>query len=437
MTQVFAFTTVAKHRATRAWRMLQAFHSKVRIHLNRLRGALTYPADPLKAARLQSEQFAAVRQNTPGMMAANVCNGLVLVATLATHLCGGSAGREGTAVQMGGSLADAFSKLCRLDASTRRALLISGIAAGFGSVFGTPLAGALFAIEVLVVGRLAYGHLLPALVASVVGDLICSAWGIRHPIFSIGIGEGNAVIAPPEPWLLLKVLGAAVVFGLAARCFSEITRHAHALLKRFVEYAPLRPVLGGLVVIGLVYLVGTRDYLGIGVSSPDPSAVTLLSAFQTDGAETWSWAWKLVFTVVTLASGFKGGEVTPLFFIGATLGHSLALWLGAPVGLFAGLGLIAIFAGATKTPLACTVLGIELFGAHHAVLFAQTPQHLLDDGAALDDRVLGGVVGAALVGRRDIYDLGDLLHVQHAGRLRADRYPRQQCRYSHRRAARA
>jgi H+/Cl- antiporter ClcA len=295
---------------------------------------------------------------------------LVLVATLATHLCGGSAGREGTAVQMGGSLADAFSKLCRLDASTRRALLISGIAAGFGSVFGTPLAGALFAIEVLVVGRLAYGHLLPALVASVVGDLICSAWGIRHPIFSIGIGEGNAVIAPPEPWLLLKVLGAAVVFGLAARCFSEITRHAHALLKRFVEYAPLRPVLGGLVVIGLVYLVGTRDYLGIGVSSPDPGAVTLLSAFQTAGAGTWSWAWKLVFTIVTLASGFKGGEVTPLFFIGATLGHSLALWLGAPVGLFAGLGLVAIFAGATKTPLACTVLGVELFGAHHAVYFA-------------------------------------------------------------------
>lgn len=295
---------------------------------------------------------------------------LVLVGTLATHLGGGSAGREGTAVQMGGSLADAFAQLCRLDASTRRPLLISGIAAGFGSVFGTPLAGALFAIEVLVVGRLAYRHLLPALVASVVGHLTCSACGIRHPIFLIGIDEGNAVIAPPEPWLLLKVLAAAVVFGLAARCFSEITHHAHALLKRFVEYAPLRPVLGGLVLIGLVYLVGTRDYLGIGVSSPDPGAVTLLSAFQTDGAGTWSWAWKLAFTIVTLASGFKGGEVTPLFFIGATLGHSLALWLGAPVGLFAGLGLIAIFAGATKTPLACTVLGIELFGAQHAVLFA-------------------------------------------------------------------
>lgn len=295
---------------------------------------------------------------------------LVLVGTLATHLCGGSAGREGTAVQMGGSLADAFSRLCRLDASTRRALLIAGIAAGFGSVFGTPLAGALFALEVLVTGRLAYRHLLSALIASIVGDLTCTAWGGQHAVYTIGTSGSSFFAAPVEPWLLFKVLAAAAVFGLVGRGFSEITHQAHALLKRFVAYAPLRPLLGGLVVIALVYLVDTRDYLGIGVSSPDPRAVTLHSAFQTDGAGTWSWAWKLVFTVVTLASGFKGGEVTPLFFIGATLGHTLALLLGAPAGLFAGLGLIAIFAGATKTPLACTVLGIELFGAHHAVYFA-------------------------------------------------------------------
>ena len=124
------------------------------------------------------------------------------------------------------------------------------------------------------------------------------------------------------------------------------------------------------MVIALVYLVGTRDYLGLGVSSNNPAAVTILSAFQTGGASTWSWAWKLIFTVVTIASGFKGGEVTPLFFIGATLGHTLALLLGAPLDLLAGLGLIAVFAGATKTRLACTILGVELFGAHHVVYFA-------------------------------------------------------------------
>ncbi len=295
---------------------------------------------------------------------------LVLFGTLATHLCGGSAGREGTAVQMGGSLADTLARLCGSDASTRRTLLIAGIAAGFGSVFGTPLAGAIFALEVLVVGRLACRHFVPALVASIVGDLICSAWGIRHAVYSLGLGGTTAFAAPLDPWLLIKVVVVAVAFGLVARSFSELTHRLHAGLKHVVPYAPFRPVLGGLAVIALVYLGGTRDYLGLGVSSPDPQAVTLLSAFQTGGAGTWSWAWKLLFTVVTLASGFKGGEVTPLFFIGAALGHTLALPLGAPVGLFAGLGLIAIFAGATKTPLACTVLGIELFGAHAAVYFA-------------------------------------------------------------------
>ena len=122
--------------------------------------------------------------------------------------------------------------------------------------------------------------------------------------------------------------------------------------------------------ISLVYALGTRDYLGLGVTSPDPGAVTLLSAFTAGGATPWSWWWKLLFTAVTLGSGFKGGEVTPLFFIGATLGHTLALLLGAPVDLFAALGFLALFAGATNTPLASTVMGLELFGATHAVCFA-------------------------------------------------------------------
>jgi H+/Cl- antiporter ClcA len=295
---------------------------------------------------------------------------LVLFGTLATHLCGGSAGREGTALQMGGSLADAFSRLCRIEGSTRRTLLIAGIAAGFGSVFGTPLAGAIFAIEVLVVGRLAYRDFLPALIASIVGDLTCSAWGIDHAFFSLGAADGTPFLAMLELGLVAKIIAAAVIFGMISRGFSEVTHRLQASFKRFVAYAPLRPLLGGLTVIALVYVLGSRDYLGIGVTSPDPKAVTLLSAFQTEGAEPWSWAGKFLFTTVTLASGFKGGEVTPLFFIGATLGHAIAVPLGAPVALFAGLGLIGVFAGATKTPLACTVLGLELFGAHYSVYFA-------------------------------------------------------------------
>lgn len=311
------------------------------------------------------EQIHAPGGGVPARMAP-----LVLIGTLITHLFGGSAGREGTAIQMGGSLASAFARLCRIDAENLRVLLMAGVAAGFGSVFGTPLAGAIFALEVLVIGRVRYDALIPVLVASIVGDVTCSAWGIHHAIYHIGLGNSTALHTALDPLLMARVVGAALIFGLVSRFFAEITHALQNAFKRLVTYAPLRPVFGGAIVIALVYIAGTRDYLGIGVSSPDPAAVTLLSSFHVGGATTWSWAWKFLFTAVTLASGFKGGEVTPLFFIGATLGHALALALGAPVDLFAGLGFIAVFAGATNTPLACTLMGIELFGAHYAVYFA-------------------------------------------------------------------
>jgi PII-like signaling protein len=125
-----------------------------------------------------------------------------------------------------------------------------------------------------------------------------------------------------------------------------------------------------LIVIGLVYLFGTREYLGLGVWSPHPADVTISSLFLPDRVDHWSWLLKLIFTVVTLASGFKGGEVTPLFFIGAALGNALSWLLGAPTDLFAALGFVAVFAGASDTPLACTIMGVELFGGEHTAYIA-------------------------------------------------------------------
>ncbi|MBZ5759861.1 MULTISPECIES: voltage-gated chloride channel family protein [Rhizobium] len=296
----------------------------------------------------------------------------ILVSTVLTHLVGGSAGREGTAVQMGGSLASAFGRAFRLDRADVRILLMAGIAAGFGAVFGTPIAGAVFALEVLTIGRMQYEALLPALMASVIADWTCQAWGITHVRYAISYlsALGTTGNFHLEPLLLLKAVAASAAFGIVAHLFADASHRLSSLLKRLIPYAPLRPVLAGLVILGLVHLLGTREYLGLGVWSPDHDDATILGFFRPDHIDSWSWLWKMVFTIITLSAGFKGGEVTPLFFIGAALGNALAGLMGAPVDLFAALGFVAVFAGATNTPLACMIMGIELFGATHAVYIA-------------------------------------------------------------------
>lgn len=297
---------------------------------------------------------------------------LVLLGTLVTHLFGGSAGREGTAVQMGGSIADGLSRLFRVSAENRRLMLMCGIAAGFGAVFGTPLTGAVFAMEVLVIGRMEYGALLPVLVASVAGDAVCSAWGIHHTIYHLDVGRlaGAGGHAEFNAALLAKTAVAGVCFGWAGRFFAWLT---HTLQRGFasaISWAPLRPVAGGLMVIGLTLVMSSRDFLGLGVHAPPGGEVSILGSFAEGGIGALSWLWKTVFTSVTIASGFKGGEVTPLFFIGSTLGNELGMLLHEPVALFAAFGFIAVFAGAANTPLACTIMGIELFGAPWAAYFA-------------------------------------------------------------------
>ncbi len=308
--------------------------------------------------------------HTPGGGVPRRMAPLVLFGTLVTHLFGGSAGREGTAVQMGGSLASGWGRLFKASPANHRLLLLAGVAAGFGSVFGTPLTGAIFALEVLVIGRIDHEALVPVLLASVIGDATCSAWGIHHTSYHIDPMLPGTVLAPWDTRLILKIALAGIACGLVSRLFS-VTAHAlQNLWKRLCPWAPLRPVLGGIVVIALVLALGTRDYLGLGVRGPELYSISIVNAFQAGGATPWSWAWKLVFTVVTVSSGFKGGEVTPLFFIGAALGNTLGVLMGAPVDLFAGIGFLAVFAGATNTPLACTVMGLELFGAYHTVAFA-------------------------------------------------------------------
>lgn len=298
---------------------------------------------------------------------------LVLITTVITHLFGGSAGREGTAVQMGGSVANLFGKWFKLSEQNLRIILMTGVAAGFGAVFGTPLAGAVFALEVLAIGIIRYDALIPCLMAALFADLTTSAWGIHHTHYHIDFAGSANMFAPFLHFdflLLIKVVAAGIAFGLASYLFSELMHSIKNYANRFISVKWLIPVSGGLLIIVLCYAVGTTDYIGLGVTGKDSTSVSILSAFQAGGATNWSWLWKIVFTAITLGMGFKGGEVTPLFFIGATLGNALAVWLGAPVDLFAALGFIAVFAGATNTPLACTLMGVELFGSGHVLYFA-------------------------------------------------------------------
>lgn len=312
--------------------------------------------------------------HTPGGGVPRRMAPLVLFGTLVTHLFGGSAGREGTAVQMGGSIAGMFAQWFQLKNSEVQMLLMAGIAAGFGAVFGTPLTGTIFAMEVLTIGRLNYKALLPCLVAGIAGDFSCALWGIHHTSYHISFHELPFSIGtwqlPVNPRLLVYVIGAGAAFGLAAWLFAETVHNLKKLFQRYITIGWLVPVAGGIILIALSFIPGNTSYLGLGVTSNQAGAVSLVNAFSPGGAAGFSWLWKLLFTAITLSSGFKGGEVTPLFFIGATLGNTLALLLHAPVDLFAGIGFIAVFAGATNTPLACTIMGVELFGGEHIIYFA-------------------------------------------------------------------
>jgi len=273
---------------------------------------------------------------------------LVLAATVISHLFGASVGREGTAVQMGGTLADQLSRLPRLAAGDRRLLLMAGISAGFASVFGTPLAGAVFGLEVLVIGRLRHDAIFPCIAAAILADQVGLAWGVHHTHYAIG------AVPAITAWSVGAVVAAGIVFGLAGRAFAGATHGLSKAMKAWLPYAPLRLALGGIVVACAMWAIGTQRYVGLGIP-------VIVEAFAQP-LPPWDWLGKFVFTVASLGSGFKGGEVTPLFYIGATLGNALAPLLHLPFAMLAGVGFVAVFAGAANTPLASTVMALELFG---------------------------------------------------------------------------
>jgi len=282
----------------------------------------------------------------------------VLFGTLITHLFGGSAGREGTAVQMGAALAAQLGKRFAWDAATSRTLLICGVAGGFASVFGTPLAGAVFSLEWPFRRKIDPKSIFPAFWTAFVAHWVCElVWGIGHTAYAIPE-------VAPHTWINLAwMIPAGIAFGLAARLFIE-TSHGIGWIFNRISYPPLRPLVGGVLITGIVYLTGAYTYVGLGIPR-------IVEAFETP-LPWYDFLAKTGLTGLTLGSGFKGGEVTPLFFTGATLGNALASWIPLPLALLAGCGFVGVFSGATNTPLACTLMGMELFGLEAGVYLAIT-----------------------------------------------------------------
>ncbi len=315
-----------------------------------------YGKDVMKGNNLLLEEYENPKKTIPIKMAP-----MVLIGTLITHLFGGSAGREGTAVQMSGAIADQFSRLSsraqsrgKLNNHDRKTLIILGISAGFASVFGTPLAGALFALELLYFSTISFRSSVFSFVVAYIAYFTVELWNVKHTLYPI--------LAIPAVTLnnLIWVIIVGVLFGLTAMLFSRTTHLWGRLFSKYIQYAPVRPFVGGLILAVAIYLIGTTKYIGLGIP-------TIVESFSKTN-EWYDFILKIAFTGFTLGAGFKGGEVTPLFFIGATLGSALSLIVPLPIALLAGLGFVAVFSGATHTPIACTVMGMELFGTE-SVLF--------------------------------------------------------------------
>ena len=281
---------------------------------------------------------------------------VIFVSTVITHLFGGSAGREGAALQIGGGIGAFVGRLIGLDEKDMRLVTLCGMSAVFAALFGTPLTACVFALEVISVGVLYYSGLLPCVVSSLVAYGISRIIGIEPMRFEVPVQY-------LDPVLLLKVCVLAFALALVSILFCVAMHETEHFAKDKIKNSYLRAAAGGVLIIVLTFIVGNENYNGVGEQ--------IISGAISDGvAPTWGFMWKIIFTAITIGFGFKGGEIVPTFFIGATLGCVLGPLLGMPAQFAAALGLVGMFCGAVNCPIASIILSVELFGSNDIIYFA-------------------------------------------------------------------
>lgn len=280
---------------------------------------------------------------------------LVFLGTVLTHLFGGSVGREGTGVQIGGTIGNALSKILKCSTYEKKILLISGVAAGFSSVFGTPLTGAIFALEISNIGSLNYNSMIPAITSAIVGNSVVKILGVKHSHYKIPPVESVDLTN------ILKVIILAICFGLASRLFVYMTHWFKEKLIKYCKNQYLKIFVGGSLMVLATLILGNNLYNNLSLG--------LLSSAFDGNVPYLAFIIKLMLTTLCLGAGYQGGEVTPLFVIGATLGATLSNILGLPFAFSAALGLVGVFSGATNAPIACFMMYLELFGSNN-IIFA-------------------------------------------------------------------
>lgn len=281
---------------------------------------------------------------------------LIFFSTIITHLFGGSSGREGAALQLGGSIASKVGRLMGLDKKDRIILAMCGMSAAFSALFGTPITSVIFSMEVITVGIMHYSAIVPCVTSAVVAAGLATYFGIVPESFSIA-GIPNIAVQPVIQVLLLSVL-CAVLSILFCTCMKKTS----ALYKRFLPNKILCAAVGGIFVILLTYIVQSGDYNGAGMD--------IITKAMMGEAKPEAFLLKIIFTALTLGAGFKGGEIVPAFFVGATFGNVVGGYLGINPSFGAAIGLTAVFCGVTNCPLTSLVLSIELFGIKGLIFFA-------------------------------------------------------------------